>query len=432
MIDIAIRARYFSISTDSTFDISHKEQLSFVVKYLFNSNICERLIALSESSNTTGQSLFELFKSVMEKIGLDWNQHLIGQSYDGAANMRGPYSGLQAHIIKENPKALYVWCHAHRFNLIVLSAVGCCKEAVDLFGYMEKLYSFIVGSKKRSDIYRKNQSELYPKKQLKAIKRVGTTRWMSNSFALSTVLETLEAILDMLEQIKNVEGPVDFKTGSELIDIILQQLSDRFDKNTISVMKDLGLLSLKRLKEVGPVPQDAFSKICDVYGINQESVRNDYILLKSVIKDIDLNLLTKLPAKLHDDCEEYIRGSDESNIEDEEERQDLNNVGSLRNIFEIINNMNIKSEFEHLYTIIKISLTLPTSSCTVERSFSKLKIIKSRLRSTMGQNRLENLMIISCEQDINIDVSKVNMIQNLYLFLLNSSISVPFLAQCHI
>lgn len=32
---------------------------------------------------------------------------------------------------------------------------------------------------------------------------------------LSTVLETLEAILDMLEQIKNVEGPADFKTGSE-------------------------------------------------------------------------------------------------------------------------------------------------------------------------------------------------------------------------
>jgi len=527
-----LSSRYFSISTDSTFDISHKEQLSFVVRYLFNSKICERLIALSESSNTTGQSLFELFKSVMEKNGLDWSRNLIGQSYDGAANMRGSYSGLQAHIIKENPKALYVWCHAHRFNLIVLSAVGCCKEAVDLFGNMEKLYSFIVGSKKRSDIYRKNQIELYPKKQLKAIKRVGTTRWMSNSFALSTVLETLEAILDMLEQVKNVEGPADFKTGSEcnglqsyfqssrfiltafifkhifevmeplskilqsrdldlltavdylkkveqkitmmrtdekfntifeeakqfseehfgdfnmnnlmsfrnrkrnvvrrsgelcvdqsiqdskqyykisvfflVIDIILQQLNDRFDKNTLSVMKDIGLLSIKRIKEVGPVPQDAFSKICDVYGINQERVRNDYILLKSIIKDLDLNLLTKLPAKLHDDYEELLSDSNESNDEDEEQ-QNLNNFGSLGNIFEIINTMNIKSEFEHLYTIIKISLTLPTSSCTVERSFSKLKIIKSRLRSTMDQNRLENLMIISCEQDINIDVSKVNI-----------------------
>ncbi|CAI6370040.1 unnamed protein product [Macrosiphum euphorbiae] len=192
-----------------------------------------------------------------------------------------------------------------------------------------------------------------------------------------------------------------------VIDIILQQLSDRFDKNTISVMKDIGLLSIKRIKEVGPVPQDAFSKICDVYGIDQERVRNDYILLKSVIKDLDLNLLTKLPAKLHDDYEEHISDSNESNGEDEEEQQNLNNFGSLGNIFEIINTMNIKSEFEHLYTIIKISLTLPTSSCTVERSFSKLKIIKSRLRSTMDQNRLENLMIISCEQDINIDVSKV-------------------------
>jgi len=81
--------------------------------------------------------------------------------------------------------------------------------------------------------------------------------------------------------------------------------------------------------------------------------------------------------------------------------------------------MNIKSGFEHLYTIIKISLTLPTSSCTVERSFSKLKIIKSRLRSTMDQKRLENLMIISCEQDIDIDVSKVNIIQNSYFSFLN-------------
>ncbi|KAF0704958.1 Uncharacterized protein FWK35_00025616 [Aphis craccivora] len=43
-------------------------------------------------------------------------------------------------------------------------------------------FYFIAGSKKRLDIYRTNQSELCSKKQLKAIKRVGTTRWMSISF----------------------------------------------------------------------------------------------------------------------------------------------------------------------------------------------------------------------------------------------------------
>jgi len=67
----------------------------------------------------------------------------------------------------------------------------------------------------------------------------------------------------------------------------------------------------------------------------------------------------------------------------------------------------LKTEFENVYSIIKLSLTLPTSSCSVERSFSKLKIIKSRLRSTKDQKRLENLMVISCEHDVSIDISKV-------------------------
>ena len=45
-------------------------------------------------------------------------------------------------------------------------------------------------------------------------------------------------------------------------------------------------------------------------------------------------------------------------------------------------------------------LTLPPMSCSAERSFSKLKIIKSRLRSTMNQERLQSLMFMSIESDI--------------------------------
>jgi hypothetical protein len=47
------------------------------------------------------------------------------------------------------------------------------------------------------------------------------------------------------------------------------------------------------------------------------------------------------------------------------------------------------------------------SSTTPERTFSKLKIIKNRLRTTISQDRLEQLMIISCESDINIDYNQV-------------------------
>jgi len=45
--------------------------------------------------------------------------------------------------------------------------------------------------------------------------------------------------------------------------------------------------------------------------------------------------------------------------------------------------------------MVKIALTLPVGSETTERSFSKLKIIKNRLRSSMAEERLKNLMKMS-------------------------------------
>lgn len=74
-------------------------------------NIHERLLAVKESLVTTGKHLCDIFLTVMEAENLNWKEELIGQSYDGASNMRGYYLGLQAHIKKECPQALYVWCH---------------------------------------------------------------------------------------------------------------------------------------------------------------------------------------------------------------------------------------------------------------------------------------------------------------------------------
>lgn len=62
----------------------------------------------------------------------------------------------------------------------------------------------------------------------------------------------------------------------------------------------------------------------------------------------------------------------------------------------------LKSVFPNLYQVIQIGVTLPISSASTERSFSKLKIVKTRLWSTMTQNRLEDLLIISCESDISV------------------------------
>lgn len=48
----------------------------------------------------------------------------------------------------------------------------------------------------------------------------------------------------------------------------------------------------------------------------------------------------------------------------------------------------------------RILLTLPVSVASGERSFSKLKLIKNHLRSTMEQDRLNGLSIISIEHEL--------------------------------
>jgi len=208
-----VGARFFSISIDSTFDISRKEQVSFVIRYVQNDTIKERFIALKESSNTRGVDLAELFYSVCTDHNLDWKHYLIGQAYDGAASMRGQYTGLQSIINEQNTSAVYIWCWAHRLNLVVIDAVSSGNNAMDLFGNLEQIFDFVCSSKKRVSLYEKNQKKINPKLPIRRFKRVTTTRWMSHYYALCTVLKTFNALIETLEVIRDTEGPGDRRCG---------------------------------------------------------------------------------------------------------------------------------------------------------------------------------------------------------------------------
>ena len=56
--------------------------------------------------------------------------------------------------------------------------------------------------------------------------------------------------------------------------------------------------------------------------------------------------------------------------------------------------------FPNVWIALRIMLTIPVSVVSAERSFSKLKLIKTYLRSNMGQERLSGLAIISIENEI--------------------------------
>ena len=67
-----------------------------------------------------------------------------------------------------------------------------------------------------------------------------------------------------------------------------------------------------------------------------------------------------------------------------------------------------KEIFPNVYRCYKLLFTAPVSVADIERSFSKMKIVKNYLRSTMKGERLEDLIVLSTEKDltdtINLDV----------------------------
>ncbi|CAG9829109.1 unnamed protein product [Diabrotica balteata] len=69
-------------------------------------------------------------------------------------------------------------------------------------------------------------------------------------------------------------------------------------------------------------------------------------------------------------------------------------------ILNYITKKNLQSLFPNLFIALRIFLTLPISVASGERSFSKLKLIKNYLRTSMCQERLSDLAVISIENKI--------------------------------
>ena len=57
------------------------------------------------------------------------------------------------------------------------------------------------------------------------------------------------------------------------------------------------------------------------------------------------------------------------------------------------------SIFPEMFKMIKIMLTLPVGTATVERSFRQMKMIKSRLRNRLNDTNLKKLMRIAMSRN---------------------------------
>ena len=63
--------------------------------------------------------------------------------------------------------------------------------------------------------------------------------------------------------------------------------------------------------------------------------------------------------------------------------------------------------FPNVNTLLRITCTLPGTTCSCERSISGLRTLKTYLRSTMGQTRLNGLALLQFHYAMEIDYEEV-------------------------
>ncbi len=136
---LALPVVQYSVIIDGIQDVSGTEQESICLRYV-DSDLepREEFIGLYETSSTTGEQISKIVSDVLLRLNLPLSG-LRGQTYDGAANMSGHLSGVQAHIRKEQPLAIYVHCGPHCVNLVTQAACSTTPIVRDALQWTHEL-----------------------------------------------------------------------------------------------------------------------------------------------------------------------------------------------------------------------------------------------------------------------------------------------------
>ncbi|XP_057461111.1 uncharacterized protein LOC130751528 [Actinidia eriantha] len=481
----------FSILVDESRDVSIKEQMAVVVRYVNSEgHVIESFLGLEHVTSTTAVSLKEAIETLLSRHKLSISK-LRGQGYDGASNMRGEFKGLKTLILNENPTAYYVHCFAHQLQLALVAVAKKHYDVSWFFNLISNVLNVVGGSCKRHDtlleiqaaeVYKAlNAGELQSGRGLNQesnLARASDTRWSSHYETLISFIKMFSAICGVLEKIRedgdgdnngmanglllNIQQ-FDFVFNLHLMKIILaitnelSQALQRRDQDVVNAMH-LVEVSKKRLQGMREDGWDSFLNqlilFCDKYDIHVPRMEEDYLVasrkkrggrevtnlhhyraeLFYTVLDMQLQELndrftvttTELlvcmaclsPANSFSafDKQKLIRLT--SFYPNDFSTHDCMVLEDQLDSYEY--DMRFSSEFEGLkglgelaqkmvetkrsgvyplvYRLLKLALVLPVATASVERAFSAMKIVKNRLRNRMGDQFLNDSLLVYIEK----------------------------------
>lgn len=194
--DIHQESKLFSIISDESRDISNKEQLTNVLRWVSKTDLSihEDFLGMYQVEKTDAETITICLKDVLLRCNLKI-EDCRWQTYDGAANMSGCLSGVAARIMSENPRALYIHCANHTLDLALKDCVKQSKIIHNTLGLVQELAVFIRASPTRMAQYQYIASSLEENNtHVENPHLLCPTRWTVRTKAISAIVNNYEAL----------------------------------------------------------------------------------------------------------------------------------------------------------------------------------------------------------------------------------------------
>ena len=212
------------------------------------------------------------------------------------------------------------------------------------------------------------------------------------------------------------------------LDTVIAQLTDRFAADKMPVIVQMQYFAPFKLITEEYVSPESITELCEFYRLDPVLIARElaefrvaYKSVHSLVDVADLKLPRERGAAEATDEMTTVQNSDnidyslnhlvdndtanddkDDHDDDEEENvsvsdfmhwTDYSYIKPLRVIYQL-------SAYPTLTTLYKILSSLAVTSCSAERTLSRVRIIKNRLRSTMQDDWFSALTLLACERDI--------------------------------
>nr|XP_054761170.1 zinc finger MYM-type protein 1-like [Lytechinus pictus] len=452
----------FAVMVDGTQDITSTEQESICFRHVDDElHINEDFVGLYELPNTKGECIASVIFDVMTRLSLSPN-NLRAQTYDGAANMQGPYNGCQAKVKESQPLALHFHCGAHISNLVLQHGVGACPIIRDAVQWVHELGVLFKRSGKYKALFKEIAFDESTHVSQASIRPLCPTRWLCRLPAIVSVMDNYDVVIVSLREMS--------KSGSGETSVKANGLLDRFDKGQTLLGLQMAIKPIAILEQLNSAMQARSANISGMLEAarvttneiresrNENAFHTVYLTTEQKVEEYELEPLQlprrrRVPQRLAGEGEQYTpdnpevyfrqmyfsfldkiimqleerfdpsKSGLEAYVQLEEallgKREDLDilkrypemsanilaiqlpmflqttGASSLHEAVEAYRKMvpEVRALFPEVRTLMKLLLVCPVSSSECERSFSTLRRLKSWLRNTMTQRRLNAVAV---------------------------------------